>query len=192
MQKKIFYQIFLFSLAILIIFIISNKYLIVSNNEKKISKKFDSSLSDSSSSIVKDIKYTSIDDLGNLFEITSEKAEVNFEEKHLTNMANVKAKIILKDSGEILISSDFAIYNSNNYDAQFKNNVLINYEHHYINAKYLDLSFENNLLTMYDNIAYKNNDTELYADKLEMNLITKNTKIFMKNKSDKINISFNN
>jgi lipopolysaccharide assembly outer membrane protein LptD (OstA) len=192
MQKKIFYQIFLFSLAILIIFIIVSKYLIISNNEKQISKKFDSLLSDSSSSIIKDIKYTSIDDLGNLFEITSEQAEVNFEEKHLTNMINVKAKIILANSREILISSDFAIYNNNNYDTQFKNNVLIDYEPHYINAKYLDLSFENNLLTMYDNIAYKNNDTELYADKIEMNLITKNTKIFMKNKSDKINISFNN
>ena len=192
MQKKIFYQIFLFSLGILIIFIIANKYLIISNDEKKVSKKFDSLLSDSSSSIIKDIKYTSMDDLGNLFEITSEKAEVNFEKKHLTSMANVKAKIILKDSREILISSDFAIYNNNNYNTQFKNNVSINYEPHYINAKYLDLSFENNLLTMYDNIAYKNKDIKLYADRLEMNLITKNTKIFMKNKSDKINISFNN
>ena len=41
---------------------------------------------------------------------------------------------------------------------------------------------------MSDNLIYKNIDSILYADKFEMNLITKDNKIFMKDKSKKIKI----
>ena len=41
-------------------------------------------------------------------------------------------------------------------------------------------------MTISDNIKYKGMNTELLADKIKINLITKDTKIFMNNKTKKI------
>jgi len=196
MNKKILYQFFLASIVIIIIYIIFSKYFITSDKDLKIIKKFEekfnTSIKDTSSTIMKDIKYTSVDSSGSIFTITSEKAEINIKNQSLTMMEKVKAKIILEDLREVLIFSDFAIYNNDNYNTIFKDNVLIDFMPHYISANYLDLMFEKNLLNMYENIVYKNQDTKLYADKLELDLISKDTKIFMNNKLDKINIFLKN
>ena len=42
--------------------------------------------------------------------------------------------------------------------------------------------------SMYNNIIYKKPGTQLNADRLEIDLITKNTKIFMDDESKKIKI----
>ena len=52
----------------------------------------------------------------------------------------------------------------------------------------MDLLFKDNLATISNNVVYKNLNTQLYADKIEMDLITKNSKIFMKNKSEKVKV----
>ena len=41
---------------------------------------------------------------------------------------------------------------------------------------------------MYNNIIYNKPGTELFADRLEIDLLTKNSKIFMDNNSEKIKI----
>ena len=50
----------------------------------------------------------------------------------------------------------------------------------------LDFFLKENLVTISDNIKYKGTNTELLADKIKINLITKDTKIFMNNKTEKI------
>ena len=57
-----------------------------------------------------------------------------------------------------------------------------------LNGENLDLSFQDNLMSMYNNIIYQNPDTKLVADKLEIDLITKDSKIIMNNKQSKIKI----
>ena len=41
---------------------------------------------------------------------------------------------------------------------------------------------------MYNNVIYKKPGTKLTADRLNIDLVTKNSKIFMDNKSEKIKI----
>ena len=72
----------------------------------------------------------------------------------------------------------FAKYNKSNHETNFNENVLLGYQNHKIRSKNLDLSFENNLATIYNEIVYNNDNTKLYADILEIDLITKNSKIF--------------
>ena len=43
-------------------------------------------------------------------------------------------------------------------------------------------------MSMYNNIVYQSPDTKLIADKLEIDLITKDSKIVMNNKKRKIKI----
>ena len=64
----------------------------------------------------------------------------------------------------------------------------MSYDEHSTNSDNLDLIFEKNLATLSNNIIYKNLNTELQADKMEIDLITKNSKIFMNNNSDTVKI----
>ena len=59
---------------------------------------------------------------------------------------------------------------------------------HNIKTNNLDLSFEKNLAKAYNKVEYDNNNTKLYADILEIDLITKNSKIFMNEDYKKVNI----
>ena len=54
---------------------------------------------------------------------------------------------------------------------------------------YLDLLFNKKLATLNENIIYKNLQTILQADRLEIDLITKDSKIFMNDQREKIKIS---
>ena len=59
---------------------------------------------------------------------------------------------------------------------------------HVITSDNLDLLFEVSLATISNNVIYKNLNTRMQADKIEIDLITKNSKIFMDNKTDKVKI----
>ena len=65
---------------------------------------------------------------------------------------------------------------------------MVTYNDHFISSDKLDLIFEKNLATISNNIIYKNLNTKLQADKVEIDLITKNSKIFMNDKTKKIKI----
>ena len=145
-------------------------------------------ISEKSSNIIKKIFYTSTDSLGNKFEIRSELGEINIENPDIVNMTDVYAVIYIVNSDPISIKSKFAKYNKNNYETNFKKNVLLNYQNQKIRSQNLDLSFENNLATIYNEIVYNNDNAKLYADILKIDLITKNSRIFMDNKYEKIKI----
>ena len=193
MSKKFFLQIILFSFIILIIggtFYYVNKE--TKDNQDLSSTKTEKNQNKESkkkSSIIKNIKYTSVDSKGNKYEIIAKLGEVDFNDQEIINMQNVEAIIALKDSQIIKIISDFAKYNTKNYDTQFSENVLMTYDEHIIRSQNLDLFFEKHIAQAMNNLVYENSTTRLRADKIEIDLITKNSKIFMYNKKKKIKIS---
>ena len=193
MSKKFFLQIILFSFIILIIggtfYYINkekknNQELSIVETEKNQNKE-----TKKKSTIIKNIKYTSADSEGNKYEIIAKLGEVDLNNQEIINMQNVKAIIALKDSQIIKINSDFAKYNTKNYDTQFSENVLMTYDEHIIRSQNLDLFFEKHIAQAMNNLVYENNTSRLRADKIEIDLITKNSKIFMYNKKKKIKIS---
>ena len=157
----------------------------------KINNKNEISINKNSSNLIKNISYNSIDNLGNEFIIKSETGKINIDSPNIVYMSNVEAIINLINSDPILIRSNYAKYNKINYETNFKEDVLLTYQVHRITSQNLDLSFENNLATIYNKIVYDHNNTKLSADILEIDLITKNSRIFMDNKYKKINITTN-
>ena len=103
-------------------------------------------------------------------------------------MTNVKALIHLKNSPPIKIVSKYANYNKIDHETNFFENVELTHLVHKATSENLDISFNSNKASMYKNIIYNKPGTQLTADRLEIDLITKNTKIFMDNKSKKIKI----
>ena len=159
--------------------IVSNKIKTNEDKKKQIKKE---------SNFIESIKYTSTDKEGNGYIITSKSGTLNDNQPELILMKSVIATINLHNSVPIIITADNAIYNNINYDTNFYENVLVTYNDHIISSDNLDLIFEKNLATISNNIIYKNLNTKLQADKVEIDLITKNSKIFMKDKTKKIKI----
>ena len=58
-----------------------------------------------------------------------------------------------------------------------------------INSEVVNLNFEQDLIDIYENVVFTNINNKLYADKVTINMITKNLKIMMKDKQDNILIT---
>ena len=86
------------------------------------------------------------------------------------------------------ISSDFGKYNINNYDTIFSKNVTIKYLNNKILSDYLDFSWDKNLMIVSKGVVLENNKSSLKADAIEIDIKTKNIKIFMYEKNKKVNI----
>ena len=131
------------------------------------------------STYINDINYVSTDVRGNKYQITAKLAEIKIENSDLMFLSDVIAFVFIKDKDTVKITSDFGKYNSKNYDTIFSKNVIVVYPGHKITGEYLDFSFLNNLGVFTTNVIYSGEKTNLFADKIEMNLATKDTKIFM-------------
>ena len=141
-----------------------------------------------SSNKIKDVKYTTKDADGNEYIITATEGEIDYSNTNIIYLTNIKAIIKLINSDDISITSDYGKYNSGNFDTIFSKNVIINYLNNEITGEYLDFSLERNSLLMTKKVVYTNLENILKADAVEMNLKTKDTKIFMYENQKKVNI----
>ena len=141
-----------------------------------------------SSNKIKDVKYTTKDSDGNEYIITATEGEIDYSNANIIYLTNIKAIIKLVNSDDILITSDYGKYNSGNFDTIFSKNVIINYLNNKITGEYLDFSLERNSILMSKKVVYTNLENILKADALEMNLKTKDTKIFMYENQKKVNV----
>ena len=138
------------------------------------------------STYINDINYTSIDERGNKYQITAKLAEIKIENSDVMFLTDVIAFIFIKDKDTVKITSNFGKYNTINYDTIFSKNVIVIYPGHKITGEYLDFSFLTDLGIFTTNVIYTGEKTNLFADKIEMNLTTKDTKIFMNNDGEKV------
>ena len=100
------------------------------------------------------------------------KCIIKYPKKIFCEYENSNKKILISDGKSLVIKT----INSDNYYT------------YPLSKTPLELLLDKNLVTLFNNVIYKNLDAELKADKMEIDLITKNSKIFMNDSSDKINI----
>ena len=79
-------------------------------------------------------------------------------------------------------------YNLNNFDTIFSKNVIINYLDNKILGDYLDFSIKRGSMIISKNVVYTNLKGILKADVFEIDIKTKDAKIFMLEDSQKINV----
>ena len=144
------------------------------------------------SNIIKDVNYTTKDIEGNEYNITALEGEIDYNNSNVLFLTKVEAFIKLKNDEIITIQSDYGKYNSDNFDTIFSKNVIIEYLNNKINGGYLDFSLERNSMIISKNVAYTNLNNTLEADVIELNIKTKDTKIFMHEKGKKVIIKNKN
>ena len=192
MYNKIFIQ---FLLLITIFIIVFSTFFLYFNKKEKLEtsnlpiiKEKESLIDDETGTLIKDINYSFYDSAGNYYELLSKVGKVDMNNSDKIFMTNVVATIYLVDSSPVKITSKYANYNKINHETSFFENVKVTHLIHKATSENLDISFNDNLASMYNNIVYNKPGTNLKADRLEIDLITKNSKIFMDNKTEKIKI----
>ena len=203
LRKKILIQSFLVLLLILLNFVVFNYYyqndlkkdetnLKNNNDEKKDTqvKKDD---------LIENLKYTSNNSKGDIYELFADFGKADLEKPNLMFLTNVKGTIKSKNKSDVLLVSDYANFNTKNFETTFISNVKISRNDEIItgNELYLvldleendekdNLNKEENLLRMSDDVSFVKPGYSLKADVVEIDLITKNSKIYMKDNIKKV------
>ena len=152
-----------------------------SDSNKDINKK--------NSNLIETLKYVSQDLAGNTYIINAETAEFEKDKADNVILFKVEAEIIRQNEETIKIYSESANYNKKSNNTVFKKAVRINYADQLIKSEVVKLNFSKNLIEIIENVYYMNNNTEIYADKVELDLLTKKMKISMINQNDNIQIT---
>ena len=194
---KILFQLFLLILMIVIGNVFYSKYFktektieMVSTTDNKILEEEKiNSKSQNQDNIIKNLRYNV--DLINSgkYEIKSDFSEVTIlAGVEIVKMKNVTAIFTDVNQNKLYIYSDFAEFNSKNYNTSFKNNIKIRYLDHVITSKYLDFDFIKNNILVHENVEYYGNNGQFQTDNIKIDLLTKNVEIFMNQKNKNIKI----
>ena len=189
MKKKIFLQIFLIFLTFIFSFIFLNQTL---KKEKKIVSKVEVQKKEPENNMIEGIKYFSKDMKGNTYLIESKNGTINKENPDIIYLVDVEAEINFDKDQLIKVTSNKAVYNINNYDTEFTDNVKLSYEDNKISCKNIVVKFSENYAILSGNLVYNNLLTSLFADQMKIDLITRATKTSMINKQDKVKIVYKN
>ena len=141
---------------------------------------------------IEDVSYSAKDIKGNEYFLKASEGTIDQNENNFIFLKYVNATIKLKDYRLIEISSDFGKYNIKNYDTIFSKNVIITYLNNKITGDYLDFSLDKNLMIISKNVVMRNEKSSLKADVIEVNIETKDIKIFMYEENKKVIIDSEN
>jgi len=193
MKKKIFIKIVLILSLIIITWFVYSEYF--KEDKSKLSKPVipTSEIEEDAvynSNIIKDINYTSRDLKGNEYILLAKEGEIDLDNSNIIFLTDVTAYIkLVKNSELITITSNYGKYNTINYDTIFSKNVKIDYVDNIITGDYLDFSMIKSLLIVSRNVIYKNLENTMKADVIELDTTTKDTKIFMYNSNEQVNVT---
>ena len=188
MRKKTFLQIVLFLLIIIFTYIFFSTYL---KKDKKIAEK-EKVDKETITDIITDIEYLSKDDDGNIYIIKAKNGIIDEKNQDLIHLKNVKAEINFDVNKKIFITAIKATYNNDNFDTMFSENVKLSHDYHNLECNNIDLIFSENYAKLFGNVKYMNNFTKLLADQIEIDLISRKTKISMYDANNKVKIKHKN
>ena len=195
MDKKKGLQLSLIILLILSSIVFYKKFFNknISLTEKKINEKEitdnDDVNKNKDSNVIETLKYISQDLIGNTYIINADSAKFEKDKVDSIILFEVSAEIIRQDNETIKIYSKTADYNKKNNDTIFKNSVNIEYGDQIISSEVVKLNFSENLIEIIENVHYMSDNTKIYADKVELDLLRKKMKISMNNQMDNIQIT---
>ncbi len=187
MNKKLFLQICIIFATVIFSSFFFNKIFFkkdVATLEKK------EVLESNEKNLIEGIQYFSKDLKGNTYLIEAKNGIMDQNNQNIIYLNNVKAKINFDEKRIITIYSERAIYNIDNFDTEFLDNVKLSYDRNKLSCDKILAKFSQNYAILSGNLIFKNLITKLYADQMEVDLITRTTKTSMFNEKNKIKIKY--
>ena len=177
-QSGIILVIIMIILSIYVFFFLNKEQEII--NDTKISADIDNK--------IVDLKYNAVDEKGNSYVIESKSGKVSEKDKNILLLKEVIGIIKIKDTEDIIIISDFAEYNKITFDTYFYENVKLKYEGHLIDSDTLLMDYNDKNINIKNNVVYKGYNNKLLADMVEIDLVSKLSKIYMLDKENKVKV----
>ena len=188
MVKKIYIQIFLLFIILVSLIWFYNEYFYKKQRTtNKIDVTQEKEISNTKSNLIYNLNYKSNDIDNNTYMIKADSGEISQNGTDFL-MNNVYAKITLNDKTEIIITSNNAIYNNDNYNTEFFGDVVSKYGEHSIYSEKMDLNFDLNKIKISEKVLFENLNSRIKTDNIEFDLITKNVLISMNNKTEKVSL----
>ena len=138
--------------------------------------------------LTKEIEYVTTNKKGDILKILADYGKSNIGDSDILNLEGVAGVFSSLDKSQINITSEFAEYNYQNQNSKFYKNVIIYYDNKIIKCDNLDLDMSENIAVAYNNVVVKDNSSIMKAQKITMNIITKDISI---NSKDKIEVLTN-
>ena len=190
---KTFIQLVLLLILILIIFFISNKYFykedttneIKNTSNLKIEKnsyynnEFDKKKKENE---IVNLEYEKFDTDGNKYLIKAKKGLLDSKRSNIIFMNEVEASLTYLNNEKLIIYSKEAIFNKKNFKTTFSKNVKLLYKEQTLESDNLEFLIDKNIAIFKDNVKYYNQEIEVFADVVDINLMTKEINIKSKNK----------
>ena len=193
-MKKVI-QIVLLILLIVLIFLFFNTYFFKKDKKVELenqsieNKNFETQ---TQNNLIKNLKYNVKFDDDSEYSIIAQTSELTYEENvEIVKMEIVKANLIDKNKIPLIIRSNKAKYNNFNYNTNFWDKVIIEYDDSIIISNNLDLDFNKNMIKIYNNVIYKGSKGIIKTDNVKIDLSTKNAEIFMDNSKNNVKIETN-
>jgi len=189
---KTLIQLILLLILILIFFFISNKYfntedevdevnnIISLNNDKNNLLNEDLKEKNVDNEII-NLTYEKFDTNGNKYLIKAKKGILDNELSNIIYMNEVEASLIYLNNEKLIIYSEEAVFNKENFKTTFSKEVKLLYQEQTLESDILEFLIDKNIAIFKDNVKYYNQELEAFADIVNINLLTREIDIKSKN-----------
>ena len=163
-------------------------YFLFFKNSENLVKINEANIDNNIDNKILELKYNAVDVDGNSYIIESNSGKISDKEKNVLILEKVTGIIKIQNSEDIIILSDFANYNKITLDTYFYDNVRLKYDGHSIDSDELFMNYIDKNINIRNNVRYKGLNNKLYADIVEIDLVTKFSKIYMLDNQKKVKV----
>ena len=132
--------------------------------------------------LTKEIEYITSTKNGDIIKIFAKSGKTNLKNNNILDLEDVNGTISSDGKSNVYISSKFAEYNYSDQNSKFYEDVEIKYIDRIIICDNFDLKINDNIAVAYNNVIIRDNKSLMKAEKVTMNILTKDINIESKEK----------
>ena len=151
-------------------------------NKDKLKKNKEIDNSQYVQNLTKEIEYITSTKNGDIIKIFAKSGKTNLKNNNILDLEDVNGTISSDGKSNVYISSKFAEYNYSDQNSKFYQDVEIKYIDRIIICDNFDLKINDNIAVAYNNVIIRDNKSLMKAEKVTMNILTKDINIESKEK----------
>ena len=159
-----------------------NQLIKIEENKDKLKKNKEINNSQYVQNLTKEIEYITSTKNGDIIKIFAKSGKTNLKNNNILELEDVNGTISSDGKSNVYISSKFAEYNYSDQNSKFYDDVEIKYIDRIIICDNFDLKINDNIAVAYNNVIIRDNNSLMKAEKVTMNILTKDINIESKEK----------